>query len=66
MKNLIGKTLIETKLLLEKEGVEYIVTRTVGGKDEDILNEDYVICVREKEPLELIVSSFNTNIANSV
>lgn len=66
MKNLIGKTLIEVELLLEKEGVKYIVTRTVGGKDEDILNEDYVICVREKEPLELIVSRFNTNIANSV
>lgn len=66
MENFIGKSLVEAELFLKKEGVEYIVTRTVGGKDEDILNEDYVICVRDKKPLQLIVSKFRTNIANSM
>ena len=58
----IGKSLIEVEEILKRKGIDYIIKKTAGGKDEEILNEEYVICVREKTPLELIISKFKTSL----
>lgn len=58
----IGKSVTYVEDFLKKNKVDYVITRTAGGKDADILNEEFVICVREKTPLEIIVTSFKTSI----
>lgn len=61
--NFIGLPLEEVKTILEKQKVRYFVTNTSGGKDEDILKDEYVICVKnDNDVLELIVTNFKSNV----
>lgn len=61
-RNFIGKPLKEVEFILKKDDIKYIITRTEGGKDSDILDEELVICVRNNVPLEIIVTKFKITI----
>lgn len=61
-RNFIGKPLKEVEFILKKDDIKYIITRTEGGKDSDILDEELVICVRDNVPLEIIVTKFKITI----
>lgn len=59
---LIGRSLKEAKELLSSIGIDYVVKETRGFKDEGLLKEPYVIAVRSKDPVILVVSYFFTKI----
>lgn len=61
-KTLIGRSLEEAKLLLDRQAVTYEVKETRGFKDKDLLKEPYVIAVRERSTPVILVSYFLTKI----
>lgn len=63
MNSLIGKSLEQAKEILSKEQVDYEIVTISGGKDENILQDMYVVRVRNKDDkLELTVTGFKTTI----
>lgn len=61
--NLIGMPLARATKLLEESKLDYEVQTIVGGKDQEILTQPYVLRVRNLgQKLELIVTEFKTTI----
>lgn len=61
MKQLIGKPLQEVEESLKKQNKDYFVTILSGGKDAELLQELYIVRVKEKKSkLELMVTGFKT------
>lgn len=54
---LIGYPLEEAKSVLLDEGAEFVLTKTSAPGKTFVLEEAYVIAVRQNEPLEIICSS---------
>lgn len=60
---LIGLPLCEAERILGEEKIKCYITKISGGKDEEILSEPYVVCVREQDnKIFLIVTEFKTTI----
>lgn len=63
LSNLIGKKIEDASSILDKQGYNYIIEKTVGYKDEDILNEEYIIrALDENGVITLTTGLFKTNI----
>lgn len=61
MQGFIGKPLLEVEGILKAENKDYHVIHLSGGKDADLLQEAYIVRVKERpEGLELVVTGFKT------
>lgn len=60
---LIGKSLSQAEEILKELNLDYVVRETKGGKDEEILQELYVVsAISAHNKIELIVTGFKTTI----
>ena len=63
MEALIGKSLLQAQEILAQEKIDYEIVKISGGKDEEILQDLYVVRVKNKDnKLELVVTGFKTSI----